>query len=251
VCTVVCRWQPADAVPVQLLALRDEFARRAFDPPDGWWDEHPGVIGGRDRRAGGSWCVSEIATGVTAVVLNSPQRPTAQPGASSRGVLPLVAVRHRGDWPTVVDVAPMASFHLVLASPEALLWWSYDGVHLERSVLETGTHVFTPRGLTDAPGDERIMTGAADIFGSDLSTTATLATGLIWPQWLAAVRAAVPTEDPSGLLVRRQVGDDSYETVFGQLIAAQPGVLRIDYLDRVARRIDAPWTTRLWTSTAA
>ena len=60
--------------------------------------QQPTVIGGRDRTAGGSWCVTDVATGVTAVVLNSPVRRTAEPGAAEPRVLPLLAVEHGDDW---------------------------------------------------------------------------------------------------------------------------------------------------------
>ena len=79
-CTVVVRSAPNDAVPVQILALRDEFVSRSFDLPGMWWDEHPGVIGGRDQRAGGTWCVSHVPSGVTAVVLNVTVTEPSDPG---------------------------------------------------------------------------------------------------------------------------------------------------------------------------
>src|SRR3954452_1528454 len=132
-CTVVCRHAPGQPTPVQVLALRDELAGRPFDVPAAWWPAQPGVIGGRDRTAGGSWCVTDVAAGVTAVVLNSPLRRTAAPGAASRGVLPLLAVAHRQDWLQHVDVASMAGFHLVLITPQTLTWWEFDGERVTRT----------------------------------------------------------------------------------------------------------------------
>src|SRR5215475_4284789 len=67
VCTVVLRWTTGE--PLRILAIRDEFVSRDFDPPGAWWPEQQGVIGGRDRLAGGSWCVSDPRTDVTALVL--------------------------------------------------------------------------------------------------------------------------------------------------------------------------------------
>lgn len=37
-----------------LLANRDEFLARPTRPAD-FWDDHPGILGGRDLEAGGSW----------------------------------------------------------------------------------------------------------------------------------------------------------------------------------------------------
>jgi hypothetical protein len=47
-------------------------------------------------------------------------------------------------------------------------------------------------------------------------------------------------------VVRKQVGDDSYETVFAQFIAAAPGTLRLDYLPYPATGATVGWTTQRW-----
>jgi hypothetical protein len=241
VCTVVCRWDAQAAFPVQLLALRDELASRAFDLPGAWWPGQPEAIGGRDRQAGGSWCVSDVASAVTSVVLNRPERPVAAEGAPSRGILPLLAVRHRERWPEQLDVQGMASFILVLLTPQSLDWWSFDGVNLSSHTLAGGTYMFTTRGIRQSGFDERFEADAAG-FSGDLAAS----TERAWNHWLAVVRESMPTTDPIGLLVRRSVGGDSFETVFGQFIAAQPGTLRLDY----APTPDSAqtWTTKLWNA---
>jgi len=228
-----------------MLALRDELASRAFDLPDAWWHDQPAVIGGRDRRGGGSWCVSDIATAATAVILNRPERPAGEPGAPSRGVLPLLAIRHKDRWPGFVDVTEMAGFNLVLVSPGALRWWSFDGRHLRRQALSGGTHMFTPHGLLPAVLDHRF---ASRSIRPDPESAAPA--GEVWAEWLAVLDAAVPSSDPADLLVRRPVDADSYETVFGQFIAARPGALRLDYVDHPAHGPARPWTTRLWHADA-
>jgi hypothetical protein len=240
VCTVVCRFSADAAIPVQMLALRDELLSRDFDSPDAWWADQPGVVGGRDRRAGGSWCVSDIASGVTAVVLNRPERRIAEAGAPSRGVLPLLAVGHQQNWPAAVDVMGMASFNLVLASAQSLVWWTFDGERLERQELGRGTYMFTPRGIKTAGFDERLATGRVR-FDADQA----FPTEQVWAEWLAPLNEAEPGEDPDGLLVRRQVDEGSYETVFGQFIAARPGSLRLDYLAHP--HVRHGWLTKQWT----
>jgi hypothetical protein len=240
-CTVVCRWEPDATCPLQILALRDELASRSFDEPDRWWPDQPGVVGGRDRSAGGSWCVSDIAAGVTAVVLNRPHPRTPAPGAPSRGVLPLLAVRYGPRWPEHVEVTGMAGFEVVLAEPDGLRWWWYDGEHLGHEPLDAGTWMVKPRGLaTDLdPRFER----AGHRPGLDADVPAEQA----WSDWLAVLRDARPSDDPSGLIVRRPVGADTYQTVFGQFIAARPGRLRVDYLRSPVDGTAGPWTTRIWS----
>jgi hypothetical protein len=209
-----------------MLALRDELASRAFDLPGEWWPALPGSVGGRDRTAGGTWCVTDVASGTTAVVLNRPEKMVAGPGAASRGVLPLLAAEHGVRWADHVDVTPMAGFNLVLATAAEFRWWSFDGTVLTAGALEPGTVMFTPLGLADAA-----PAAAPD-------------------EWPALVAASVPTSDRQDLLVRRDVEidgrRDSYETVFGQIIAACPGGLRLDYRAGVARTPDGAWTQRTW-----
>ena len=224
-CTVVVRWQPGE--PTQLLALRDELTDRAFDDPGYWWPQQPGVVGGRDRSAGGTWCASMVATGSTALVLNRPERRVAEPGAPSRGVLPLLAVTHDMDWTQFIELAGMASFALVLAAPQRLTLWLFDGERLQRSELGAGTHMVTSGGAED---------GKADRYLGEFEQ-ATFPDG-----WRELVRADAPRDEPSALVVRHDFGDRAYATVFGQLLEAQPGRLRLEHSR-------TPWLADTWSAT--
>lgn len=62
-CTVVALVRPGR---VLLAANRDERIDRPWDPPAEYW---PGILGGRDRTAGGTWMALNKA-GVVATVLN-------------------------------------------------------------------------------------------------------------------------------------------------------------------------------------
>lgn len=241
---MVCRFAPGDQFPVEMLALRDELATRAFDLPGFWWPEHPDVVGGRDRVAGGSWCVTSVTAGVTAVVLNRPDKREADPGAASRGILPLLAVAHRAEWPDHLDLDGMAGFNLVLAEPDSLRWWWFDGQTLQTADLPPGMYKFTPRGLADDM-DPRLAAGTAVV--SEIETGGTAE---VWPQWLSVVRATVPSADPAGFIVRIPIEGNSYETVFGQFLATRPGRLRLDHLTAPADGTDREWTTELITRRA-
>lgn len=238
-CTLVCRWRPDEPWPVQLLALRDELVSRAFDPPGRWWPEQPTIVGGRDRMAGGTWCASDPAAGVTAVVLNRPRPRIAAAGAPSRGMLPLVAVRRQERWPDYLDIEGMAGFNLVLAAPTEARWWWFDGQELRAASLPPGVSMFTPQGLL-VDADPRLRSGAARLADPDAETAD------VWSDWLPVLTTARPSPDPNSLLVRKPVGDDSYETVFAQFIAAAPGALRLDYQPHPARHVTARWTARRW-----
>lgn len=220
-CTVVCRWSAGE--PVRILAIRDEVVSRDFDPPDEWWPSQPGVVGGRDRLAGGSWCVSDAASGTTALVLNRVER---RDGTPSRGVLPLAAVAAvaaGARWPERVDHREMASFNLVLAGPGGVTAWTWDAVELRRLDLGAGTHMITSGGVN---GDDAKTAAFAARFESE--------------PWLDVVTSCVPSDDAAALVVRHPFETDVYATVFGQLITAAPGVLRISYSR-------TPWQGGTWT----
>lgn len=205
--------------PVRILAIRDEFVSRAFDPPGAWWPDQPSVVGGRDRLAGGSWCVSDIETGVSALVLNRIERHTGTP---SRGVLPLAAVAAGAAWPERVDHTEMASFTLVLAGPDGVTAWTWNAAELRRHDLAAGLHVFTSRALDT--GDEK----AARLMPQFASTP-----------WLEVVTAHPPADDRTALIVSHPFETDTYATVFGQLITASPGTLRVEHSR-------TPWAADTW-----
>jgi len=93
-CTVVLEIPDSQDRPTRLLAIRDEDPLRAWDPPGHWWPEaHPGVLGVRDRRAGGAWLACLPDEGRLAVLVNRGGPPVAKDAAlESRGVLPLASL---------------------------------------------------------------------------------------------------------------------------------------------------------------
>lgn len=221
-CTVVIRW--AAGAPVEVLALRDELRGREFDDPGAWWPAQPTVIGGRDSTAGGSWAVTDVAAGTTALVLNRPERRQAEAGAPSRGILPLLAVAHGHEWPARVDLTGMASFTVLLAGPSGVAQWLFDGAVLTRTELAAGTHMVTSGGAEDGKA-ARYLDGFAR---SDPG------------RWVDQVRGRTPQDDPAALVVRHQEGERVFATVFGQRITSTPGRLQLSYSR-------TPWAEGDWT----
>lgn len=226
-CTVVVRWAP-DGRPL-VLALRDELIGRAFDDPGDWWPDQPDVVGGRDRQGGGTWCATDVRSGGTALVLNRPERLVAQPGAPTRGILPLLAVRHGPDWPAHLELAGMASFALLLVSPQFLMLWEFDGTQLTNASLAPGTHMVTA-GLLEEGRAARHLPAFVAARSAD--------------QWQALVTSSVVQDDPASLLVRHQHDGSTYATVFAQVIEAEEGRVSLSY----SRTPSVAWTwvTRNW-----
>lgn len=226
-CTVVVRWSAG--APARILALRDELTGRPFDDPGRWWPEHPDAVGGRDRLAGGTWCATRVDTGVTALVLNRPQKRVAEPGAPSRGVLPLLAVAHERDWQRGTDLAGMASFALVLVTPAGMTTWDFDGERLETRQFPEGTHMVTSGGPEDRKAERYLP----------------LFAGAEFPEgWRSLVRSAPPADDPGALVVRHEQDGLVYATVFGQLVESAPGRLSLEHSRE-------PWTAARWASLEA
>jgi uncharacterized protein with NRDE domain len=221
VCTVVVRWGAA----LEILALRDELVGREFDDPGAWWPAQPSVVGGRDRVAGGSWCVTDVASGVTALVLNRPQRRVGTP---SRGALPLLAVEHGPDWPSYIETAEMASFALVLAARDALTLWVWDGDVLTAESLAPGTHMVTSGGEEDGKAGRYLLDFAAAPVG----------------EWPALVARHAPADDRAALVVRHAFEGGVYATVFGQVITADDAGVRITWSR-------TPWDLDSWSASVS
>ena len=162
--------------PWLLLGNRDEFHARPTAPAHAWAD-HPGVIGGRDLEAGGSW-LAVHADGRYAAVTNvrngSPQR-----GARSRGELVGAFVAGL-DSPIAyaTDVArrrdQYGAFNLIVGDATAA--WGASSLLAEAWQFQRGVHVLS-NGAPDAQWPkvrqlrERFVARAGDgAMGSAAST---------------------------------------------------------------------------------
>ena len=136
---------------VRVLAIRDEDPARPWDPPGPWWPGLPGVIGVRDRRAGGAWLAAAPQQGRLAVLLNradvfSGGIPAGPNGLVSRGGLVLDAVD--GTLPT--RDPGTAGFNLVSVDGRTVTVTSWDGEHIARTTLEPGVHMIAHHDVNDA-----------------------------------------------------------------------------------------------------
>jgi hypothetical protein len=118
-CTLALLFRPGHPWPILLAANRDERLDRPWDGPAEHWPDRPGVTGGRDRSAGGTWLAMNRA-GVVAAALNRPGSLGPAPGKRSRGELPLLALEHGSAAAAAealqrLDAGAWRSFNLVLA----------------------------------------------------------------------------------------------------------------------------------------
>ncbi|WP_119730619.1 NRDE family protein [Thermomonospora amylolytica] len=144
-CTAVVAFDPLSPFPVLLAGVRDEFADRPWLSPGPHWPDRPGLIGGRDLQAGGTWLAVDPGAPRVACVLNGHGRPAPPDGRISRGELPLraAATGEIGD----LDLTRVDPFHLVCAEPTVVRLCTWDGVELAERKLPPGLHMIVNTGL--------------------------------------------------------------------------------------------------------
>ena len=154
-CTAIISVDPSSPVPVLLVGVRDEFVAREWAGPGRHWAERPGLVGGRDLRAGGTWLAVDPDAPRAAVVLNGRGRMAPETVRESRGALPLRVAADGGLGgpdpavfdPAVFDPAVFDPFHLVGAEPDRVRLWSWDGEALTERELGPGLHMIVNSGL--------------------------------------------------------------------------------------------------------
>jgi uncharacterized protein with NRDE domain len=138
-------------------ANRDEMISRPWEAPAEYW---PGICGGRDSLAGGTWLALN-RHGVMAAVLNREGTLGPAPGKKSRGGLPLLALARDSAAQAAaaiggLDGAEYRAFNLVLADADAAFFIAGLGTGRSRILpLAPGVHMITA-GEPDDMGRRRI-----------------------------------------------------------------------------------------------
>jgi len=246
-CTVIVSFEPDSAVPLLLIGVRDEFLARPWRFPGAYWPDRPGVLGGQDLQAGGTWLAVDPADrtpggspkrlpGLPSVscVLNGFGPDAAADGRRSRGDLPLGAPPEN---PGHYD-----PFHLIRATALGVHLWSWDGRELDGRELTPGLHIVTNLGLEgsrerDAP--ERAITDIRARLGYfrprlDAARRPEPGDGPVadaWGEWLPLFTGdGLPREDSRALLVRREFDE---ERLWGSssvsLVALRRNAVRYDF----------------------
>jgi uncharacterized protein with NRDE domain len=126
VCLLVIAWQAHPRYRLVVAANRDEFHGRAAAALHEWSDE-PGILGGRDLEAGGTWLALDRARRLGVITnFSELQRPAA--GAPSRGrIIPDYLSQEGGAREFLADLAGAADrysgFNLLLCDAGEL-WYA-------------------------------------------------------------------------------------------------------------------------------
>ncbi|MFJ2868258.1 NRDE family protein [Kitasatospora sp. NPDC087314] len=154
-CTAFVSFDPGSAVPVLLLAVRDEYTDRKWLPPGCHWPDQPNVTGGLDLDAGGTWLAVAPSTGpggepVAACLLNGFGHTAPPQQRLSRGGLPLIAAS--GEPITSAWLERYDPFHLIIARPSGVRVVSWSGSRIEDHELPAGLSVVLNDGVEGRAG---------------------------------------------------------------------------------------------------
>ncbi|MFC5828538.1 NRDE family protein [Nonomuraea insulae] len=201
-----------------LMGVRDEFADRPWEGPGEHWPEYPGVIGGRDLKAGGTWLAVNPAARRAAALLNGHGKAAAEKTKISRGDLALRAA-YTGEMPDA-DLTRYDPFHLVLADLTGVRLFSWDGGRLAVSGFPEGTSMVVNSGLD--PESERVAA-----YLPRFRSTA---------DWRELI-AEEPSGDRGSLIVRHELPDGR---IFASLsvmeVEIAPDAVTFEFTDLTADR---------------
>lgn len=214
-CTVVISHRPEAAWPIAIAANRDEMLARPWDPPAAHWPDRPGVVGGRDRLAGGTWMA--MRGGMVVAVLNRPGSLGPAEGFRSRGELPLLALEQgtaarAAEAMSSLPARAWRPFNLVVADRAGAWLIIGDGAGaLEAAPLGEGVSMVTSIGADEAgtPRARHHLPRFRALPHPDPSMSAT------WAGALAATDAEAGAGPRGGLTIPP---DHGYGTVAASLV---------------------------------
>lgn len=153
-CIVMVLHRSVPGYPIVVAANRDEYYDRPTEGPQPLGPT-PGVWGGRDVRAGGTW-LGVNAHGLAIVLTNRRMQEEQEndPQRRSRGLLCLEALQchSAAEAAALIAAEPPARYNpynLLMIDQQALLWAAYDDTPTIQP-LASGLHVLANRDINDS-----------------------------------------------------------------------------------------------------
>ncbi|GLW99722.1 hypothetical protein Misp02_38090 [Microtetraspora sp. NBRC 16547] len=229
-CTVIVSVAPEARVPVLLAGVRDEFVSRPWMSPARHWPDHPGLIGGRDLRAGGTWLAVDPAGRRVAALLNGQGSAAPEDLRRTRGDLPLRAAA-AGELPRL-DLTAYDPFHLVVGGLDGVRLWSWNGDQVTEDKLPAGVHMIVNSGWERGEDDPRVALFRPRFAAA--ARPARMGSGSIrrfWGEWLPPASGdGLPLNDPRALVFRRVLdGGQIFASLSITLVALADEGVRYDF----------------------
>lgn len=158
VCLLAFSWCQHPHYRLILVANRDEFHARPTAVA-GWWDDHDGLLGGRDLEAGGSWLALH-RRGRLALATNyrEAMQQTSYPASRGALVSSFVAGETRPrDYADALEsqIDRYAGFNLLICDGEQLIYLCNRGDY--RQQLSPGIYALS-NGRLDTPWPKVLLT---------------------------------------------------------------------------------------------
>ena len=137
-CLLVVAWLSHPRYRLVVAGNRDEFHDRQAAPL-GWWNDAPGVLAGRDLRAGGTW-MGVARSGRFGIVTNfrNVEAPAAAESPSRGQLVPRFLGEDRAPGAFLEDLqgaaGRFAGFNLLLGDSSALHYYSNASDHPPRAL---------------------------------------------------------------------------------------------------------------------
>ena len=176
-CLLVLAWKAHLRYELVVAANRDEFHARETAPL-GLWSDPPGVLAGRDLRAGGTWLGaaeepsgSEVPRLVFGAITNHREASPQNHAGPSRGALIpdfYSSALKPGDFLQAIEksAAGYAGFNLLLVRGDEL-WYASNRVQRFARALEPGIYGLSNHTLdTPWPKLERIREGFGELLSA-------------------------------------------------------------------------------------
>jgi len=158
-CTVVIARNPDHPWPFLLAGNRDEMAGRPWKAPGPHWPLAPGVVGGLDEMADGSWLAINDH-GVVATILNRTGTLGPSKGKRTRGELVIEALDHADAVAAAQAMSELNAeayrpFNLVVGDNRDAFWLRSDGRAVRIVPIPEGVSMLTAGEMNDL-ADPRI-----------------------------------------------------------------------------------------------
>lgn len=243
VCLGLLRYDPSAEWPILLTSIRDEFLGRPAAPPDAWWPiAHPGLIGGKDVHAGGTWLAVDPVLRRVAAVYTPGTPTTPESGLRSRGEIPLLALRAAGSGdPQLIVPSQYEPFSLLVAGVDAVTWSVWKDGDWTVTQIEPGMHTLNNWGL-DVVDESARQARWRPRFGDAVPAAVSMQgpSRDSWGSWIDLMAHEPEPEKDDSLFLLRTVKEEGYGTKSASLIAIGPDALRYDSTEK-------PWEPATWS----